>query len=282
MSDARTATCRTCPRACRIPEGGVGFCRACRNVGGTIVAGNYGRVTSLAVDPIEKKPLARFRPGSTLLSVGSYGCNLRCPFCQNHQIAQAGERDVPWSEVSPERLVALACDQHRQDRRMIGIAYTYNEPLVGWEYVRDCARLAHEHGLVNALVSNGYASAEVIDQLTGLIDAANIDLKGTDPSFCKECGYDVAIVKGTIASLAHAGTHVEVTTLVIPGKNDTSEEIASIARWLHETDDGIVYHLTRFFPCWRMLDVPPTPVERVYELADVARKYVTHVHVGNC
>lgn len=283
MSALRATTvCHTCPRSCSIPTGGVGFCRARRNVDGTITAGNYGRVTSLAVDPVEKKPLARFHPGSLLLSVGSYGCNLRCPFCQNHQIAQAGEDDVPWRQVSPSQLVELACAERDRDGRVIGIAYTYNEPLVGWEYVRDCARPAHEHGLVNVLVSNGYAHAEVIDQLVGLIDAANIDLKGITPSFCDECGFDPAIVRQTIARLAAAGVHVEVTTLIVPGRNDTPAEIATIAQWLHGTSDDIVYHVTRFFPCWHLLDVPPTPVEKVYELADVARRYVSHVCVGNC
>lgn len=282
MDGTRRATCLTCPRACRVPEGGVGFCRARRNVGGTIVAENYGCVTSLAVDPVEKKPLARFHPGSLLLSVGSYGCNLRCPFCQNHRIAQAGRGGVPWRRVFPERLVDLACEERRRDPRMIGIAYTYNEPLVGWEYVRDCSREAHRHGLVNVLVSSGYANAEVIDCLAGLIDAANIDLKGTAPTFCDECGFDVSTVKGTISRLVASGAHVEVTTLVVPGKNDTPDQVATIARWLCETSGDIVYHLTRFFPCWRMSDAAPTPVERIYALADVAREYLDHVYVGNC
>lgn len=246
MSASRDAVvCRTCPRSCAIPAGGVGFCRARRNSGGVITAGNYGRITSLAVDPVEKKLLAWFHPGSLLLSVGSYGCNLRCPFCQNHQIAQAGEDDVPWREMSPDQLVELACAERKRDARVIGIAHTYNEPLVGWEYVRDCARLAHEHGLVSVLVSNGYANGEVIDQLTGLVDAANIDLKGLTASFCQECGFDPAVVRQTIARLATTGTHVEVTTLVVPGRNDTPAEIATIAQWLHETSDDIAYHVTR-------------------------------------
>ena len=275
MSASRDAVvCRTCPRSCAIPAGGVGFCRARRNSGGVITAGNYGRITSLAVDPVEKKPLAWFHPGSLLLSVGSYGCNLRCPFCQNHQIAQAGEDDVPWREMSPDQLVELACAERKRDARVIGIAHTYNEPLVGWEYVRDCSREAHRHGLVNVLVSSGYANAEVIDCLAGLIDAANIDLKGTAPTFCDECGFDVSTVKGTISRLVASGAHVEVTTLVVP--------VATIARWLCETSGDIVYHLTRFFPCWRMSDAAPTPVERVYALADVAREYLDHVYVGNC
>ena len=286
-----TTTCTTCPRHCRLAPGHLGFCRARRAHDGVIAAENYGRVTSLALDPIEKKPLARFMPGTFVVSAGSYGCNLRCPFCQNADISQAGADDVPWREISPQELVDLTLEARSHDPRVTGIAYTYNEPLVGWEYVRDCARLAHEVGLVNVLVSNGCAEARVIDELVGLIDATNIDLKGFTDAFYDACGGapgSLACVKGTIARLAaDPACHLEVTTLIVPDMNDTDDEIDAAARWLASLDEGrgrkaVTYHITRFFPRWRLTDRGPTPVGTVYHLADVARRHLEHVFTGNC
>ena len=287
------AVCATCPRHCRLVPGALGACRARRNVDGAVVAENYGRVTSLALDPVEKKPLARFMPGSYVVSVGSYGCNLVCPFCQNFEISQAGAPDVSWREVGPEELAALAADVRRRDPRVAGVAFTYNEPLVGWEYVRDASVAARERGLVSVLVSNGCAEPDVVDELAPLLDAANIDLKGFSPAFYEKCGAAdgaaaLAAVRGTIERLAaEPGCHVEVTTLVVPGMNDSKEEVAAIAAWLASLDGGrgaekIVHHVTRFFPRWRMLDAAPTPVATVYALADVSRRWLRHVHVGNC
>lgn len=277
--------CDVCPRRCRLSPGGLGACRARRNVGGAIVAESYGRLTSLALDPVEKKPLARFMPGTYVVSVGSYGCNLRCPFCQNWEIAQTGEKDVRTRAVMPDELVAMTLEARRRDGRVSGIAYTYNEPLVGWEYVRDCARLAHEAGLVNVLVSNGCASPHVLDGLAGLVDAANIDLKGLSDAFYDACGAapgSLSCVRATIERLAaDPACHLEVTTLVIPGMNDSEGEVEDIARWLAELG-GVTYHLTRFFPRWRMTDRPPTPIPSVRRLADVARRHLSHVCVGNC
>ena len=280
------ATCGVCPRHCRLAPGALGACRARRNVGGTVVPEAYGRVTSLALDPVEKKPLARFRPGSYLLSVGGYGCNLACPFCQNHQISQAGEKDVRWRELSPEGLVAIAEEARARDPRVIGIAHTYNEPLVTWEYVADTARRARERGLVTVLVSNGCVELGVIDELAPLLDAANVDLKGFSPAFYEACGGaagSLDAVRGTIERLAaEPGCHLEVTTLVVPGMNDSEEEIDQIARWLASLPGDFVYHVTRYFPRWRMTDVPATPVATVRHLADVARRHLPHVHLGNC
>ncbi|MBR3053072.1 MAG: radical SAM protein, partial [Firmicutes bacterium] len=171
------ATCNTCFRQCNIPEGGLGFCgaRTCEN--GQVKAANYGKVTSLALDPIEKKPLARFHPGSYIISVGSYGCNLRCPFCQNYQISWSEEarRLAKTAEyIPPEELAAIAAQT--KSRGNIGVAFTYNEPLIGWEYIRDTARLVREQGMYSVIVSNGTASLEVLAELTPYIDAMNIDL----------------------------------------------------------------------------------------------------------
>lgn len=244
---------------------------------------NYGRITSVALDPVEKKPLARWRPGSLVLSVGSYGCNLRCPFCQNWEISQAGAKDVPWRFVPPEQLVEMAVEARAQDARVVGIAYTYNEPLVGWEYVRDCGQLAHEAGLANVLVSNGHASDAVVAELAPLLDAANIDLKAFDRRFYTMYGGSLARARRTIEQLAATPTcHLEVTTLVVPGKNDSPAEMDAEASWLASVDPDITLHVTRFFPRWRMQDVPPTPVETVRGLAEVARRHLAHVYVGNC
>lgn len=276
---AQRAVCTLCPHACSLADGQRGLCRARRNVEGVVVDENYGRVTALAFDPIEKKPLARFHPGSSILSVGSYGCNVRCPFCQNADIANADPDDVSWREVTPEALV----DHATRVRGNIGIAYTYNEPLVGFEFVRDTARLAHEEGLCNVIVSNGMINDEPLRELLPLIDAANIDLKGFSQAFYDIVGGDFATVQHTIATLvAQPSCHVEVTTLVIPGLNDSAEEIEAAAAWLASLDPEIPYHLTRFFPCHHLQDRAPTPLATLHELADVARKHLHDVQLGNC
>ena len=274
-------TCDVCPHACVLAEGQLGLCQARRAIGGAVAGDNYGRITSLALDPIEKKPLARFMPGSKVLSVGSYGCNLRCPFCQNASIAYAGSADVSWSEMSPDMLADKALALAPEGN--IGVAFTYNEPLAGYEFVRDTARAVHEQGQKNVLVSNGYINEKPLSQLTSLVDAANIDLKGFTEDFYRWVGGDLTTVKRTIEMLAAAPTcHVEVTTLVVPGKNDSPDEIAAAAKWLAELDENIVYHITRFFPCHRCQDLSATPVRTVYALADVARRYLPNVCTGNC
>ena len=285
-SRATCATCDACPRHCKLEEGALGYCHARRCQDGRVLPDNYGRLTSIALDPIQKKPIARWMQGSTVLSVGSYGCNLRCPFCQNWQISQSGEGDVPWREVSPQELVRMALDARREQEAaggcMAGIAYTYNEPLVGWEYVQ----LAHEAGLANVLVSNGCATPQVIATLAPLVDAANIDLKSFSPAFYNACGAPAGAldaVRHTIEVLAaEPGCHLEVTMLVVPGMNDTDAHMRSLSRWLASVDRGVVLHVTRFFPRWHMSDARPTDVQLVYHLADVAREELDCVLVGNC
>lgn len=285
------AVCDVCPRRCRLAPGAPGACRARRNVGGVVVPEGYGRVTSLALDPVEKKPLARWRPGSYVVSVGGYGCNLACPFCQNHQISQHGEKDVPWRELPPEALVALTEDAASRDPRVIGVAFTYNEPLVCWEYVRDVSRLARERGLATALVSNGCADLRVIDELAPLLDAANIDLKSFSPAFYEACGAPegaLDAVRATIERLAaESGCRLEVTMLVVPGMNDSEANMDAIAAWLAGLNGGrgadeLTLHVTRFFGRWRMAGSAPTPVGTVRRLANVARRHLRHVLVGNC
>ena len=271
--------CELCFHHCELDEGRTGLCRArgCRD--GKIIPLNYGKLTSLALDPIEKKPLRRFRPGSLSLSVGSVGCNLRCPFCQNHEISMAGDGAIQTAEVSPEHLAAKAAELVSQGN--IGVAYTYNEPLVGYEYVRDCAALVRERGLANVLVTNGTIEEAPWRALLPFIDAANIDLKGFTSAWYRKLGGDLDAVKRSIA-LAAERCHVEVTTLLVPGANDHVEEIRDLARWLAGIDPDIPLHLSRFFPRYRMTDRLPTSVERVYHLADEARAYLTYVYTGNC
>lgn len=261
-----------------LAEGQTGFCRARQNSGGKIICANYGRVTSLALDPIEKKPLRRFYPGSLILSVGSYGCNLRCPFCQNYEIsmADAGARS---SYVVPQALVERALSLRQ--RGNIGLAFTYNEPLVGYEYVRDCAALAQEKDLKTVLVTNGMIEAEPLAVLLPLIDALNVDLKGFTQTFYTFVGGDLETVKRSIA-LAAERCHVEVTTLIIPGHNDDPNDMEREAAWLASLNPELPLHISRFFPRYQLTDWPPTPLETVYALRDVAARHLRYVYTGNC
>jgi pyruvate formate lyase activating enzyme len=278
------AVCETCPRHCRLADGEFGACRARRAEGGRVVCANYGWITSLALDPIEKKPLAFFCPGRPILSIGSYGCNLHCPFCQNDGISQHGDEAMPRYKTrrTPAEMADFARHAKQGKAGNVGLAYTYNEPLVGWEFVRDCAREVRKCGLCNVLVSNGMAEAAVVEELAPLLDAANIDLKGPSQEFYDWVGGDYRTVCRTIETLHAAGCHVEVTTLVVPGRNDKEADIDAIASFLASISPDIPLHVTRFFPRYRLLGVPPTPVETVRRLADAARARLHRVLVGNC
>ena len=223
------AECQVCFRHCRIQEGRLGFCGGRIVRDGKVEAYNYGRITSLALDPIEKKPLNRFFPDSMILSVGSFGCNLRCPFCQNHDISwseQARQYAKTAETIRPEKLVALALAT--QDRGNIGLAFTYNEPLIGWEFVRDTARLARAEGLKNVLVTNGTAELAVLEELRPYVDAMNVDLKGfTDRYYTEVLGGDRKQVM-TFIEEAVKSCHVELTTLIVPGENDGEDEMREL------------------------------------------------------
>ena len=277
------ATCQVCFRHCRLREGQTGFCGARICSGGSVQAGNYGRVTALALDPIEKKPFRRFHPGTKILSVGSYGCNLRCPFCQNHEIswsALALKQADTARTVTPEEL-ALAARQY-QAQGNIGLAFTYNEPLIGYEFVRDAARLSHEAGMVNVLVTNGTAELLILEELGPYIDAMNIDLKGFSERYYRDVlGGDLGMVKAFITWAAQL-LHVELTTLIVPGENDSEEEMREMTAWIASLDETIPLHISRFFPRFQMRDRPPTEVRQVYHLAEVARERLKHVYTGNC
>ena len=281
------AQCGVCFRHCQIPEGRPGFCgaRICRD--GRIEAYNYGRITSLALDPVEKKPLVRFYPGSLILSAGSFGCNLRCPFCQNYEISwseQAREFARTAETFSPEDLVEIAL--RTRPRGNIGIAFTYNEPLVGYEFIRDTARLAKAAGLKNVIVTNGTAELSVWEELKPYIDAMNIDLKGfTDRYYSQVLGGDRAQVMAFIEEAVKT-CHVELTTLIVPGENDSEDEMRALSRWVsrlrNPDGESVPLHISRFFPRFHMQDRKATNVRTVYRLAEVARENLEFVYTGNC
>ncbi len=271
------ARCGVCWRHCLIPEGGVGYCRARTTKDGVVVAENYGKLTSLALDPIEKKPLSRFHPGSFILSAGSYGCNMACPFCQNFEIAHDMRGKRRSANVSPEELVERALSlRHRGN---IGIAFTYNEPLVGYEYVRDTAALARREGLETVIVTNGQIEPGPLDELLPHISAWNIDLKAFTPESYKKLGGRLDVTLQTIERAAETA-HVEVTTLVVPGLSDDEEDMEREAAYLASVNREIVLHLSRYFPCWQY-DVPATPRQTLYRLRDIAKKYLPFVFLGN-
>ncbi len=267
-------TCAYCFRHCRIKEGAVGFCRARKNAGGENVCANYGRITGLALDPIEKKPLARFYPGSSILSVGSYGCNLACPFCQNWQISMADEETSGYETLTAEELA----DYVRRTAGNLGIAFTYNEPLVSFELIRDVAKLVKPEGYRIVAVSNGCVEEPVLEELAPYVDAMNIDLKG-DAAFYRELNGNYEQVKHTIAYM-HDKCHLEITSLIIPGKNDSEEWIRREAEWIASLDPEITLHITRYFPNWKYREAA-TPRETVYRLKRVAEEYLNDVLVGN-
>lgn len=271
--------CGVCMHRCRLEPGQRGICGARANRGGVIVCENYGQITGLALDPIEKKPLKRYRPGSLVLSAGSYGCNLRCPFCQNYEIS-IGYGAIPQTAyMAPQSLADTAL--HYKERGNIGVAFTYNEPLVGWEYVRDTARLVKERGMDTVLVTNGSASLDTLAAFLPWIDAMNIDLKGFREAYYHKLGGNLNVVKEFIKQAA-AECHVELTTLIVPGENDSVEELEEEAEWIASLDPDIPLHVTRFFPQFRMTDREATDVGQIYWLADAARRYLKHVFVGNC
>lgn len=273
--------CDVCPKFCKLREGQIGFCRARSNIGGKIVPINYGQATSLALDPIEKKPLMRFCPGTYILSYGSYGCNLRCPYCQNASISMAGPDNCPHRVITPEGLTDLAVDLSKQEPGNIGVAFTYNEPTVCFEFIRDTSKLLHEAGLKSVAVTNGGLVRTYADELLPHVDALNIDLKGFSNEFYRYVKGEFDTVKEFIKAAVEHKCHVELTTLVIPTKNDDPEEMEREVEWIASISPEIPLHLSRFFPRYKADDLPPTPAETIYRLKDIAEKKLKYVYTGN-
>lgn len=268
--------CLLCPHHCLISEGKSGRCLGRVNHNGILYAENYGKVTSLAVDPMTKKPFNRFYSDNTILTVASYGCNLACRFCQNHHISQC---KADYTEYTPQEILNLALHHTVNDN--VGLAFSYNEPTVSFEFVRDCFRLVKNAGMQCLLVTNGYLEEKPFQELSDMTDAMNIDLKGFREEFYKDfCHGDLETVKRNIR-LAAEKCHVEITTLLIPNGNDSKEEIEAMAKWIAAIDPNIPYHISRFFPRYQMEGTAPTPIDTMEDAAEIASQYLRYVYLGN-
>ena len=258
---------------CGIPDGERGRCRVRENVGGKLLTRSYGRTVTLNVDPIEKKPLYHFMPGSLILSIGPNGCTFDCDNCQNWSIAQ---KQAPTSFVAPDELVSLA-----GRNGSIGVAFTYTEPLVWFEYILEAAPLLRQGGFKSVLVTNGFLNEEPAHEIAPLVDAFNVDLKSMDDEFYREyCHGRVEPVKRFIEIAAEV-SHVEVTNLLIPGLTDGPGDIASLVEWLSGVSRGIPLHFSRFIPQHRMNDRPPTSRESLELAYTEATRHLDHVYIGN-
>jgi len=271
--------CQLCPHHCRMADGKTGLCRSRKNKGGVLVSEVYGKPCSLAIDPIEKKPLYHFHPGTTCLSMACTGCNFRCLNCQNYEISQVQPSEVDHYDLSPEAVVELCLEHHCP-----GIAYTYTEPLTYLEYITDTARLAHKAGLWNILVTAGYVCQEPLNDLLPYLDAANIDLKSfSDDIYMKVSGGHLQPVLDTILAMHGAGVWIELTNLIIPGVNDDRQMIRKMCRWIAAnglSDNPL--HFSRFFPKYKMRNIPPTPLQTLKEAEQIAlEEGIKYVYLGN-
>ncbi|MDA8146878.1 MAG: AmmeMemoRadiSam system radical SAM enzyme [Thermaerobacter sp.] len=270
--------CELCPRYCRLKDGQRGYCGVRVNRGGRLWVDNYGRAGALHLDPTEKKPLFHFHPGSSLLSIGLPGCNLGCAFCQNWDLAHGAP---PTREVSPQALVAAARRARESAPDCVGIAYTYAEPLMAFEYVRDTAAQARGEGLANVMVSNGYVNPAPLAELLPLIDAWNIDVKGFSPDYYRKlCQGKRDPVLETVRTVQRFGAHLEATTLLVTGLNDSPQEVEQVARFLAELSPDLPLHLSRYFPQHK-LTLPPTPRSTLEAAREVARRHLRYVYLGN-
>lgn len=267
--------CLICPHLCLLSDGAEGICKARRNTKGKIIAQSYGQMSALNLDPVEKKPLHKFKQGSNILSFGSFGCNFSCSFCQNWHISMQRPET---KYISPDDLVSFA--EKAKDAGNIGLAFTYNEPLVNFEFVKDTSLLLRERGMDSVIVSNGYINEKPLLELAPLISAANIDIKSFNEKFYEKiCGGKLEPVKNTVKILLQH-CHVEITVLVIPKLNDSTEEINAIAKWLAGFDKNTVLHINRYFPCHKM-DMPPTDKEVLRKLKNEALNFLRNVNIGN-
>jgi len=270
--DGKKVKCTLCPHSCVIPEGGKGICNIRENIDGELIAAGYGRTTSLAMDPIEKKPLFHFKPGSLILSVAPNGCNLKCRWCQNWQISQ---EVVPTRFIDPKLLVDIAIRENS-----VGIAFTYTEPLIWFEYIIDVAKVGKPKGLSMVAVTNGYINPEPLDELLNYIDAMNIDLKAMDDEvYRKLIGGRLEPVLNTVRTSAKR-ILIEVTNLLIPGVNDSDDHIKRLVDFIADVDPKIPVHFSRYFPAWKF-NAPPTPVKTLLRAREIASEKLEYVYLGN-
>ena len=266
--------CILCPHVCKLSRGETGICGIRKNKDGLLYAMGYGEIASYGMDPIEKKPFFHYYPGKKIFSVGSYGCNLKCDFCQNYKIAHERSQTV---HLEPQELLDLLLKHKRES---IGLAFTYNEPLINPEYIIKCAKLVHAQGMKVALVTNGFINEDPLEAVLDHVDAMNIDLKAFNNSFYRDiCGGAVNPVKKTIERACRS-LHVEVTTLLIDGLNTDEREIDEMARYLGKLKKDMPLHISRYFPAWKRND-PPTSLETIKHLSEIARRHLNYVYIGN-
>jgi len=275
--DKGKAECLLCPHFCKIAIGKSGICGVRKNTGNKIALQTYGVLSGYSLDPVEKKPLYHFFPGHNILSAGSYGCNMRCDFCQNFNISQ----NIP-ENLNPVTTPEKVLEKARSAELNIGIAFTYNEPVIWFEFMRDVATIAKNQGLFTAMVSNGYVNSDPLKEITQFIDAFNIDLKAFNSNFYRKLtGADIEQVKKGLKQIAKSGRHLEITTLIIPGQNDDEREMASESEWIAgELGRSVPFHLSRYFPMFRRSD-PATPQETMDRLFEIASQNLDHVYMGN-
>jgi len=279
-AEGKKVQCELCARNCVIGEGKKGFCRARKNVDGKLYSLTFGKPCSIAIDPIEKKPFYHFHPGSRVFSIATFGCNLACDHCQNWQISQGDPEKQEVEEILPEKIVELALENKCE-----GIAYTYTEPTIFYEYAFETSKLAKKEGLYNCFVSNGLINREPLKKISPYLDAMNMDLKAFTDDFYKNVAHfpgGVEHVKQTARNCLEFGIHLEITTLLIPGYNDSEAEIRKIAEFVKSLSPEVPLHFSRFFPHYKMKDVPPTPIETVKKAQEIGLEVgLKFVHVGN-
>ncbi len=270
--------CLACAHKCLISKGKTGICGVRKNIKGKLYLLVYGKVVAKNIDPIEKKPLYNFLPGTYAYSIGTVGCNFRCMWCQNSDISQAPKQGKIFGEnITPKQIVEQALKTKCQS-----IAYTYNEPSIWIEFVKYTAKLAKKKRLKNILVSNGYLTKESFEYISDLIDAINIDLKSfSDETYKKYCGGRLKSVLETIKRFSKKGIHIELTTLIIPRLNDSTKELEQIAKFIASVNKNIPWHISRFFPMYKMLNKKITPISTLKRAEKIGKKYLKYVYVGN-
>jgi pyruvate formate lyase activating enzyme len=271
--------CQLCPHQCLIAEGKTGICRVRKNSNGVLIAENYGKLSTIHLDPIEKKPLYHFYPGSYILSVGSVGCNMQCRFCQNCEISQASVDGYKWLK---EYTVSQLVNEAKFTKGNIGIAFTYNEPTVFYEYMLETAKATHELGLKNVMITNGFINPEPLNELLPYIDAFNVDLKAfSDDFYQKQTHSQLAPVKQILIQISNASKHFEITNLIIPGLNDADNEFETLVDWIYnELGAKTMLHLSKYFPRYQMAQ-PSTPDDLLLRFFEKACRRLDYVYLGN-
>jgi pyruvate formate lyase activating enzyme len=279
QKDSGIVHCTLCPHECTLKPGQSGICRVRTNVDGVLQSDNYAKVCSLHLDPIEKKPLYHFHPGRNILSVGTVGCNLHCRFCQNWEISQTSVKDYPYlKNYTPEAIVGLATAEDEN----LGLAYTYNEPAVWYEFMQDIAVLANDAGMKNVMVSNGFINPEPLAELVPLMHAFSIDLKAFTETFYKHMtASSLAPVLETLKTISKSGRHLEITNLLIPDQNDDEKDFRRMMEWIQgELGKDTVLHISRFFPTYKLTH-NATPESLLIKFNDIAKEYLDYVYLGN-